>query len=164
MQSIEARSTYKNSFHCAARIFKEEGVLMFWSGAVPRLGRLILSGGIVFTMYVVTPSSFQILTSAQVRKVDGTDGQARPRRPRHLRTDTRSRELQLNEPDTTKCARSLIDGANAQPQRSTPAGDTVRAQIYTHPSPSLSQSRCRFESRAAHTRLRNEQKQDTIVI
>lgn len=50
MQSIEARAEYKNSFVCAARIFKEEGVLTFWSGAVPRLARLILSGGIVFTM------------------------------------------------------------------------------------------------------------------
>jgi solute carrier family 25 (mitochondrial citrate transporter), member 1 len=50
MQSIEARSQYKNSFHCAARIFKEEGLFMFWAGALPRLGRLILSGGIVFTM------------------------------------------------------------------------------------------------------------------
>lgn len=50
MQSIEARSLYKNSFQCAAKIFKEEGLLTFWAGAVPRLGRLILSGGIVFTM------------------------------------------------------------------------------------------------------------------
>ena len=52
MQSIEARKEYRNSFVCAARIFKEEGVFTFWSGAVPRLARLILSGGIVFTMYV----------------------------------------------------------------------------------------------------------------
>lgn len=51
MQSIEARKEYKNSLVCATRIFKEEGVLTFWSGAVPRLARLILSGGIVFTMY-----------------------------------------------------------------------------------------------------------------
>jgi solute carrier family 25 (mitochondrial citrate transporter), member 1 len=50
MQSIEARSEYKNSFNCATKIFKEEGILTFWSGAVPRLARLILSGGIVFTM------------------------------------------------------------------------------------------------------------------
>ena len=50
MQSIEARKEYKNSFVCAARIFKEEGIFTFWSGAVPRLARLILSGGIVFTM------------------------------------------------------------------------------------------------------------------
>ncbi|KAF7876390.1 hypothetical protein EAF04_001482 [Stromatinia cepivora] len=51
MQSIEARSLYKNSFHCASLIARNEGVFTFWSGALPRLGRLILSGGIVFTMY-----------------------------------------------------------------------------------------------------------------
>ena len=51
MQSIEARGTYRNSFHCAALIFKQEGVSTFWSGALPRLARLVLSGGIVFTMY-----------------------------------------------------------------------------------------------------------------
>lgn len=50
MQSIEARASYKNSFDCVAKIFRDEGLLTFWSGAVPRLGRLILSGGIVFTM------------------------------------------------------------------------------------------------------------------
>ncbi|MCJ1285736.1 hypothetical protein MMC26_005077 [Xylographa opegraphella] len=54
MQSIEARKEYKNSFVCAAKIFKDEGILTFWSGAVPRLARLILSGGIVFTMYEKT--------------------------------------------------------------------------------------------------------------
>ncbi|KAK4934623.1 hypothetical protein LTR28_010577, partial [Elasticomyces elasticus] len=52
--SIEASAEYKNSFNCAARIFREEGILTFWSGAVPRLARLILSGGIVFTMYEKT--------------------------------------------------------------------------------------------------------------
>ncbi|KAJ5819673.1 hypothetical protein N7474_005264 [Penicillium riverlandense] len=51
MQSLEASKNYKNSFVCAARIFKDEGILTFWSGAMPRLARLILSGGIVFTMY-----------------------------------------------------------------------------------------------------------------
>ncbi|KAK4946541.1 hypothetical protein LTR10_014393 [Elasticomyces elasticus] len=54
MQSIEAKQIYKNSFSCAASIFKNEGVLTFWSGALPRLGRLTLSGGIVFTMYEKT--------------------------------------------------------------------------------------------------------------
>lgn len=61
MQSIEARSAYKNSFDCVAKIFKNEGILTFWSGALPRLGRLILSGGIVFTMYVSTSSTHLIL-------------------------------------------------------------------------------------------------------
>lgn len=63
MQSLEARKDYKNSFSCAAKIFKDEGFLTLWSGAVPRLARLILSGGIVFTMLVhyvdtcvITPS------------------------------------------------------------------------------------------------------------
>ncbi|GAA5920101.1 hypothetical protein JCM1841_004097 [Sporobolomyces salmonicolor] len=51
MQSLEARQNYRNSFHCAARIFSEEGVLRFWRGATPRLARLVLSGGIVFTVY-----------------------------------------------------------------------------------------------------------------
>ncbi|KAF5020615.1 hypothetical protein F66182_7364 [Fusarium sp. NRRL 66182] len=51
MQSIEARTTYGNSFKCATSIFKQEGVLTFWSGAVPRLARLIVSGGLVFTAY-----------------------------------------------------------------------------------------------------------------
>ncbi|KAL4882318.1 mitochondrial carrier domain-containing protein [Aspergillus karnatakaensis] len=51
MQSLEASKNYKNSFVCATRIFKDEGLFTFWSGAVPRLARLIMSGGIVFTMY-----------------------------------------------------------------------------------------------------------------
>ncbi|KAG9246178.1 mitochondrial carrier domain-containing protein [Calycina marina] len=51
MQSIEAKKLYKNTFACAAQIWKNEGLLTFWSGALPRLGRLVFSGGIVFTMY-----------------------------------------------------------------------------------------------------------------
>ncbi|KAJ0272569.1 hypothetical protein COL26b_001514 [Colletotrichum chrysophilum] len=51
MQSIEARTQYGNSFRCAGMIFKQEGLLTFWSGALPRLARLIVSGGLVFTMY-----------------------------------------------------------------------------------------------------------------
>ncbi|KAL2441474.1 Mitochondrial citrate transporter A [Exophiala dermatitidis] len=54
MQSLEAQKTYRNSLHCATEIFKKEGILTFWSGALPRLGRLTLSGGIVFTMYEKT--------------------------------------------------------------------------------------------------------------
>ncbi|KAI9834237.1 MAG: hypothetical protein M1819_003075 [Sarea resinae] len=61
MQSIEARKEYKNSFVCAARIFRDEGVLTFWSGALPRLARLILSGGIVFTMYEKTMEGLDTL-------------------------------------------------------------------------------------------------------
>lgn len=51
MQSMEARELYRNSIACAATIVKSEGWLTLWSGALPRLARLMMSGGIVFTMY-----------------------------------------------------------------------------------------------------------------
>jgi len=51
MQSLDARRQYRNSFHCAYRIFTEEGLLRVWTGTTPRLARLVLSGGIVFTVY-----------------------------------------------------------------------------------------------------------------
>ncbi|KAK0544795.1 hypothetical protein OC845_005426 [Tilletia horrida] len=51
MQSLEARTRYRNMFNCAAVTLREEGVLAFWRGATPRLARLVLSGGIVFTVY-----------------------------------------------------------------------------------------------------------------
>ncbi|KAJ7659944.1 mitochondrial tricarboxylate transporter [Mycena rosella] len=51
MQSLEARAQYRNSFHCAYRIFTEEGILRFWTGTTPRLARLVMAGGIVFTVY-----------------------------------------------------------------------------------------------------------------
>lgn len=51
MQSLEAKSEYRGTLHCFSRIFKEEGLATFWKGATPRLGRLVLSGGIVFTVY-----------------------------------------------------------------------------------------------------------------
>ncbi|EMD00018.1 hypothetical protein BAUCODRAFT_145342 [Baudoinia panamericana UAMH 10762] len=51
MQSIDSKGLYKNSIDCAVKIWKNESVFKFWSGAVPRLGRLVLSGGIVFAMY-----------------------------------------------------------------------------------------------------------------
>ncbi|KAJ7650378.1 mitochondrial tricarboxylate transporter [Roridomyces roridus] len=51
MQSLEARAQYRNSFHCAYRIFTEEGIFRFWTGTTPRLTRLVLSGGITFTIY-----------------------------------------------------------------------------------------------------------------
>lgn len=54
MQSIEAKTAYGNSLRCAALIVKNEGLLTFWSGALPRLARLVMSGGIVFTMYEKT--------------------------------------------------------------------------------------------------------------
>ncbi|KAJ3979378.1 mitochondrial tricarboxylate transporter [Lentinula detonsa] len=45
MQSLSAHSQYRNSFHC------EEGVRRFWTGTTPRLVKLVMSGGIVFTVY-----------------------------------------------------------------------------------------------------------------
>ena len=52
MQSLNARELYSSTLDCAVSILRHEGVLAFWSGALPRLGRLILSGGIVFSVYV----------------------------------------------------------------------------------------------------------------
>ncbi|RSL90298.1 hypothetical protein CEP51_000803 [Fusarium floridanum] len=51
MQSLEASRNYSNSIACAVSIFKNEGLKVFWSGALPRLGRLSLSGAIVFSVY-----------------------------------------------------------------------------------------------------------------
>lgn len=51
MQSLGADKLYTSTLNCFVKIFKEEGLLTFWKGATPRLGRLILSGGIVFTVY-----------------------------------------------------------------------------------------------------------------
>lgn len=42
MQSLRAKQEYRNALHCAYRIATEEGVLKFWKGTVPRLGRLIV--------------------------------------------------------------------------------------------------------------------------
>ncbi|KAH7018135.1 putative tricarboxylate transporter mitochondrial carrier protein [Microdochium trichocladiopsis] len=52
MQTPTAKEIYGgSSLRCAAMILKQEGVLTFWSGAMPRLARLVMSGGIIFTMY-----------------------------------------------------------------------------------------------------------------
>jgi hypothetical protein len=40
MQSLSARTEYRNFIHCGYRIFTEEGVLRFWKGTTPRLARL----------------------------------------------------------------------------------------------------------------------------
>jgi solute carrier family 25 (mitochondrial citrate transporter), member 1 len=42
MQSLEASVQYRNSLHCAYRIFTEEGILRFWTGTTPRLARLVV--------------------------------------------------------------------------------------------------------------------------
>lgn len=51
MQSLEARQLYGSTLRCAGLIWREEGLLTFWSGVGPRLARLVMSGAIVFTMY-----------------------------------------------------------------------------------------------------------------
>ncbi|KAH3686429.1 hypothetical protein WICPIJ_002608 [Wickerhamomyces pijperi] len=51
MQALGAEGKYKNTLDCFCKIYKEEGLKVFWKGATPRLGRLVLSGGIVFTIY-----------------------------------------------------------------------------------------------------------------
>jgi len=51
MQALGADKLYTSTLNCFVKIFKEEGLLTFWKGATPRLGRLVLSGGIVFTIY-----------------------------------------------------------------------------------------------------------------
>ncbi|KAI9744765.1 MAG: hypothetical protein M1818_001690 [Claussenomyces sp. TS43310] len=51
MQSLRAKSEYRNTPDCVAKILRHEGVAAFWSGSTARLGRLIFSGGIVFTIY-----------------------------------------------------------------------------------------------------------------
>ncbi|KAH3669487.1 hypothetical protein OGAPHI_001608 [Ogataea philodendri] len=51
MQSLGSDKLYTSTANCFVKIFKEEGLMTFWKGATPRLGRLILSGGIVFTIY-----------------------------------------------------------------------------------------------------------------
>lgn len=61
MQAIDAKGTYRNSFDCGMKIFRHEGIFTFWSGALPRLGRLMFSGGIVFTMYEKTMEIFDQL-------------------------------------------------------------------------------------------------------
>lgn len=50
MQGLEA-AQYKNSFHCGYTVAKEGGVQALWKGTLPRLGRVMFSGGIIFAVY-----------------------------------------------------------------------------------------------------------------
>lgn len=58
MQSLDARAQYRNSFHCAYRIFTEEGVLRFWTGTTPRLARLIVSVFLIDTFMILISDHF----------------------------------------------------------------------------------------------------------
>ncbi|GFZ50349.1 Tricarboxylate transport protein [Saitozyma sp. JCM 24511] len=51
MQAAGAESKYRNSFDCLMKIVRGEGVLRMWGGTTPRLARLMIGGGIVFTVY-----------------------------------------------------------------------------------------------------------------
>ncbi|KAF9164976.1 hypothetical protein DFQ26_000806 [Actinomortierella ambigua] len=51
MQGLRAKELYSGVFDCTWKVLKKEGVLAFWKGATPRLARLTMSGGIVFTVY-----------------------------------------------------------------------------------------------------------------
>lgn len=50
MQS-ERATQYRGVVDCAVSIARDEGVRNFWKGTTPRLVRLIMSGGIVFSIY-----------------------------------------------------------------------------------------------------------------
>ncbi|CAG8726152.1 14785_t:CDS:10 [Dentiscutata erythropus] len=66
MQGLKAKELYKNSFHCGWKVLTEEGVMAFWKGATPRLGRLLLSGGIIFTVYEQVMELFRKLERVQM--------------------------------------------------------------------------------------------------
>jgi len=50
MQGLEAHK-YKNSIDCATKIWQNEGFLAFYKGTTPRLGRVCLDVGLVFTLF-----------------------------------------------------------------------------------------------------------------
>jgi solute carrier family 25 citrate transporter 1 len=60
MQSAQS-ARYSSAFNCVSTVLREEGVLRFWKGTTPRLTRLILSGGIVFTIYEKTLVALDVL-------------------------------------------------------------------------------------------------------
>lgn len=41
---------YRNSAHCLATVFREEGLRALWKGTTPRLSRVMFSSGIVFAV------------------------------------------------------------------------------------------------------------------
>lgn len=61
MQAIDSKGLYRNSIDCGVKIVRHEGVFKLWSGALPRLGRLMFSGGIVFAMYEKTMDLLDVL-------------------------------------------------------------------------------------------------------
>lgn len=50
MQSLSSHR-YAGSFDCLKQTIRDDGMKGLWKGATPRLGRLIISGGITFGTY-----------------------------------------------------------------------------------------------------------------
>lgn len=50
MQGMQA-SKYRGTGDCVIQIFKQEGVLAFYSGVLPRLGRVVPGQGVIFMSY-----------------------------------------------------------------------------------------------------------------
>ena len=53
MQGLDA-ARYNGSLDCVRRVYSEDGLLAFWRGTTPRLGRVMCSGGITFAAYEFT--------------------------------------------------------------------------------------------------------------
>nr|QKK35436.1 mitochondrial Ctp1 [Starmerella bombicola] len=51
MQSVDASTKYTGMIDCFGKVVKNDGVKALWRGSTARLGRLVMSGGIVFTIY-----------------------------------------------------------------------------------------------------------------
>ncbi|TKY88090.1 hypothetical protein EX895_003186 [Sporisorium graminicola] len=50
MQAIDA-ARYRSTWHCLTQILRSEGVSALWRGSVSRSMRLIVSGGVIFSVY-----------------------------------------------------------------------------------------------------------------
>ena len=53
MQGLDS-GRYSSSADCVRRVWREDGLLAFWRGTTPRLGRVMCSGGITFAAYEFT--------------------------------------------------------------------------------------------------------------
>lgn len=50
MQGLESKK-YKNSWDCAVQVLKADGVVGFYKGVMPRMGRVVADVAIVMTLY-----------------------------------------------------------------------------------------------------------------
>jgi len=62
MQGLEA-SKYRSTWHCIVTIFKNEGILAFYKGTVPRLGRVCADVAIQMTLYTELMKFFDYLSN-----------------------------------------------------------------------------------------------------